>query len=614
MAWDQAASKETFKQQYQAFINDIFYNLNTAIGADRLSRAGFNLDNKLLDDLRIVNFTPLIPDNPDHIQRANDLNLFHSGFMGAVEKLIKVYGAVRVVADSTETAVNRVDTLGVAIAQIQETINNDDLKNILTALSDQDVPELIRKIERINLTKIPAQADVSDPTDDILEDPDLTTGSGGEGVHSDVGDGGEDKTADDEREMDTGDHDQPESLISALAGSGDFRAQVAAAYPRLPRMLDSVEKFLKAIQTIKTLDEQRKLANDNIHDVTMDVLTLRRDVDNNRSRIDTHGDNFDRFDLNNLKNRLSDLETKVSSLPSGTSDSRLTTQQGPTGTIKAPILSTLEPSDYRAFRDMYKAHARVHNWSDEVAKHQLLLSVSPKIYSTLKSAVSDWDQVTLEEALIKWDKRIVPASVVSFAVLQLSGLTQNLDEDIPSYLTRGEELYKQAQPVDQPQTSPEKDEQFVFKLVNGLKDRRLVDHIRRRLDQDHPPTLTKLRAAVNAELCIQSLKPAFPSDGYTVSQLDGMKSFMKQSPPCNFCKDKMHSTPQCKQLMELLRKNPKFSSQQGQGKGGLGGGKNKKGKRGGRGGGGSERQPQQQQQEERAPKRVRNDPQQTPKN
>ena len=151
----------------------------------------------------------------------------------------------------------------------------------------------------------------------------------------------------------------------------------------------------------------------------------------------------------------------------------------------------------------------------------------------------------------------------------------------------------------------------MFKLVNGLKDRRLVDHIRRRLDQDHPPTLTKLRAAVNAELCIQSLKPAFPSDnGFSVSQLDGMKSFMKQTPPCNFCKDKMHSTPQCKKLMELLRQHPNFPSQQGQGKGGVGGGKNKKGKRGGRGGG----KPQQQQQEERAPKRGRNDPQQDPKN
>ena len=72
----------------------------------------------------------------------------------------------------------------------------------------------------------------------------------------------------------------------------------------------------------------------------------------------------------------------------------------------------------------------------------------------------------------------------------------------------------------------------------------------------------------------------------------------------------MHSTPQCKKLMEILKQLPNFPSQQGQGKGGVGGGKNKKGKRDGRGGG----KPQQQQQEERAPKRGRNDPQQDPKN
>ena len=80
----------------------------------------------------------------------------------------------------------------------------------------------------------------------------------------------------------------------------------------------------------------------------------------------------------------------------------------------------------------------------------------------------------------------------------------------------------------------------------------------------------------------------------------------------------MHSTPQCKRLMELLRKNPKFPSQKGQGRGGFGGGKNNKGKRGGRGSGGGEQQQQQQrqqqQQEERAPKRGRSEPQQNPKN
>ena len=70
--------------------------------------------------------------------------------------------------------------------------------------------------------------------------------------------------------------------------------------------------------------------------------------------------------------------------------------QGPTGTIKAPHLTSIVPSEYRAFRDIYKAHAQVHSWSDKVAKQQLLLSVDPKIYSTLKSTVADWDAVNLE--------------------------------------------------------------------------------------------------------------------------------------------------------------------------------------------------------------------------
>ena len=82
---------------------------------------------------------------------------------------------------------------------------------------------------------------------------------------------------------------------------------------------------------------------------------------------------------------------------------------------------------------------------------------------------------------------------------------------------------------------------------------------------------------------------------------------MKMTPPCHFCKDKLHATAQCKDLIEALRKNPnpKPPSQKGQCKGGFGGGKRYRGKRGGGGGG-----QQQGQQEERAPKRGRTDPQQ----
>ena len=102
MAWVDKASVETSEAQYKAFVKDIFYHLYTVIGATRLTKAGFNLDNTLLDEQTIVSFPPLDKDNPASVQRSNDLSILHRGFMGAVKKLIKVYGAVRVVADSTD--------------------------------------------------------------------------------------------------------------------------------------------------------------------------------------------------------------------------------------------------------------------------------------------------------------------------------------------------------------------------------------------------------------------------------------------------------------------------------------------------------------------------------
>ena len=85
MAWVQKASKETFSEQYQAFIQDIFWHLNTAVGAERLTTLGFNLDNTLLDDLRIVNFVPLNKDDPNSVQRSADLNLVHKGSWGRLK-------------------------------------------------------------------------------------------------------------------------------------------------------------------------------------------------------------------------------------------------------------------------------------------------------------------------------------------------------------------------------------------------------------------------------------------------------------------------------------------------------------------------------------------------
>ena len=124
----------------------------------------------------------------------------------------------------------------------------------------------------------------------------------------------------------------------------------------------------------------------------------------------------------------------------------------------------------------------------------------------------------------------------------------------------------------------------------------MIDHIRRRLDQDPPFTMSKLRAAVNAELCIQALNNSSAPSGMAIGAFDGMKSFQKMSPPCDFCKDQKHATAQCKKLFQALRDNPNPKLPQSwDQRGGNGGGKKGKDKRGGRSGG-----PQNQQDSKKA--------------
>ena len=107
----------------------------------------------------------------------------------------------------------------------------------------------------------------------------------------------------------------------------------------------------------------------------------------------------------------------------------------------------------------------------------------------------------------------------------------------------------------------------------------MIDHIRHCLDQDPPFTMSKLRAVVNAELCIQALNNSSSPTGMAVGAFDGMKSFQKMSPPCDFCKDQKHATAQCKKLFQALRdnRNPKLLQSLDQ-RGSNGGGKKGKGK------------------------------------
>ena len=56
MAWVDKASGATFDAQYNDYIKDIFWHLNTASGSERLIKDSYNLDNTLLEELRMSTF------------------------------------------------------------------------------------------------------------------------------------------------------------------------------------------------------------------------------------------------------------------------------------------------------------------------------------------------------------------------------------------------------------------------------------------------------------------------------------------------------------------------------------------------------------------------------
>ena len=259
-----------------------------------------------------------------------------------------------------------------------------------------------------------------------------------------------------------------------------------------------------------------------------------------------------------------------------------------TGTKKAPELATMNPIEYRAFKENFLSHSKTHKWTEEISKQQLLLSVHPTIHSTLKMAVPNWDTATLEDILKAWDKRICPDSVASLAVMHLSGLQQNINEDTIAYLTRGHELYIRARLPSDNQQDPETDKAFVLKLIHGIRDKNLVNHLRRW----DPKTISELREKINSEMAILNMDQTAQAPTQTISKIDGMDSNEKPAPPCALCQDDRHATVHCVKLSSTLAeiaKNiiPTQGYTRGRGRGGSrGSGRGRGGNRGrGRGNG-----------------------------
>ena len=94
-----------------------------------------------------------------------------------------------------------------------------------------------------------------------------------------------------------------------------------------------------------------------------------------------------------------------------------------------------------------KHYARVYNFSPEQEALHLLLALSQNISDDLLRSVPDYQNMTADQILDAWHRRICPSSVRDIAVAELSRLEQGMNEDNRAYLERAENIYIDAQAV-----------------------------------------------------------------------------------------------------------------------------------------------------------------------
>jgi hypothetical protein len=220
------------------------------------------------------------------------------------------------------------------------------------------------------------------------------------------------------------------------------------------------------------------------------------------------------------------------------------------GANKPPILRSMEQTEFRAFRHQFVIHSKVHRWSPEVSKQQLMLSLHSSIHAPLTMAIPAQDvaSITTEEILVLWDERICPEALRSLAITQLSNLKQDLHETDLNYLTRGQQLYMRARKTDN-LDDPETDSRFVVDLIQGLRDKRKIPHIRR----EEPQTITALRTLINKENVINELDSTLDS---TLAHIGSAASPSKpgNSKGCDACHDTSHNFNNCPRIAAFAKR------------------------------------------------------------
>ena len=93
------------------------------------------MGNILLESLKKLAFPPLEPKNQASVQQSKGLNTLHTGFIGALKKLVKVYGATRAIAAGADEKNPKVVTLQAQLDSWDGILMEESTLNVIKAIA-----------------------------------------------------------------------------------------------------------------------------------------------------------------------------------------------------------------------------------------------------------------------------------------------------------------------------------------------------------------------------------------------------------------------------------------------------------------------------------------------
>ena len=313
-----------------------------------------------------------------------------------------------------------------------------------------------------------------------------------------------------------------------------------------PGLISAVEGLFKSVQALSKATPQEPSPNQNLlNAVSTSTKTNADEIKRIASLVNSALSNIGEvkagMGAKASKAEMEAIKDQISSAPQGSTAKA-------NGTAKAPMLKSMDPVQFRAFREMFKTHAKAMSWSEGFQKNQVMLLLDPSIHAPMKLALKDFESLSIKDIFDKWEQRICPESLKSLAVMQLESLKQSLDESHSDFLTRATQLYLR---VYGDTADPELDTTFCQKLINGIRDHRLKDHIRRM----KPKTITELRDSINSEVAIQLLSGVYEGAAEGLSIGTGVQAMgaptKAPSFKCAVCKEN-HKTENCNVMNNMF--------------------------------------------------------------